>query len=138
MEFKTFGEAATIQNGNKRKRKKMDKKKKHDQNIMVESSHKKDSVFQEDENKKAQTKKDTVEVKHKQDIKQQKSKDEKKPKVADKATKIDSKAKSTVSLDNNEDLLSYMIGCIMGGMVKSHFYLFIEEILKKYDWIAQS
>uniref|UniRef100_K1R5B9 DNA-directed RNA polymerase n=1 Tax=Magallana gigas TaxID=29159 RepID=K1R5B9_MAGGI len=83
---------------------------------MVESSHKKDSVFQEDESKKAQTKKDTVEVKHKQDIKQQKSKDEKKPKVADKATKIDSKAKSTVSLDNNEDLLSYMIGCIMGGM----------------------
>lgn len=116
VEFKTFGEAATIQNGNKRKRKKMDKKKKHDQNIMVESSHKKDSVFQEDESKKAQTKKDTVEVKHKQDIKQQKSKDEKKPKVADKATKIDSKAKSTVSLDNNEDLLSYMIGCIMGGM----------------------
>lgn len=38
--------------------------------------------------------------------------------------------------DNNEDLFSYMIGCIMGGMVKSYFYFFIEEIVRKYDWIV--
>lgn len=127
MEFKTFGEAATIQNGNKHKRKKLDKKKKHDQNVMLETPHKKGLISQENKSRKAQSKKDTVEVKHKQEIEQQQSKDEKRPKVADKTIKADSKTKRTVSLENNEDLLSYMIGCIMGGMVKSHFYLFICE-----------
>lgn len=128
VEFKTFGEVATIQNGNKHKRKKLEKKKKHDQNDIVETPPNKVLVLQKDESKKTKANKDTGELKHKQEIKQQQSKDDKKLKVADKAMKADSKAKSTVSLDNNEDLLSYMIGCIMGGMVKSYFYLFFEEI----------
>lgn len=56
VEFKTFGEVATIQNGNKHKRKKLEKKKKHDQNDIVETPPNKFLVLQKDESKKNKSK----------------------------------------------------------------------------------
>lgn len=96
----------TTENGKKRKRKKskMAKLDMHTDN--VENTVKTDSVVQEDQSKNS-----------KRHLNRTKLTEDTNTSKSGSPVKKRKEGKSMVFLNYNEDLLSYMIGCIMGGMV---------------------